>query len=97
MPSLNSTNLNLGYNYAQTNQITEIFNWGRTGLTSMAGALKQCTFLTKVATDQTEAFAQVTTFYEAFNHCDILGGNPRRIPRPCRRAKNSRKHVPVRI
>ena len=72
VPSLNSTNLNLGYNYAQTNQITEIFNWGRTGLTSMAGALKQCTFLTKVATDQTEAFAQVTTFYEAFNHCDIL-------------------------
>ncbi len=72
VPSLNSTNLNLGCNYAQTNQITEIFNWGRTGLTSMAGALKQCTFLTKVATDQTEAFAQVTTFYEAFNHCDIL-------------------------
>lgn len=31
VPSLNSTNLNLGYNYAQTNQITEIFNWGRTG------------------------------------------------------------------
>lgn len=38
----------------------------------MAGALKQCTFLTKVATDQTGGVAQVTTFYEAFNHCDIL-------------------------
>lgn len=72
VPSLNSTNLNIGSNYTQANQITEVFNWGRTGLTSMAGAFRQCVNLEKVATDKTEAFARVTTFNEAFYHCDIL-------------------------
>lgn len=53
-------------------QIVEVYNWGRTGLTSMKGAFAYCTNLTKVDTDRTEAFAKVTTFEQAFYRCENL-------------------------
>ena len=71
VPSINSSNINIS-SYNQARQVTEIYNWGRTGLTSMESALYQCTELKKIATDKTEAFADVTSFKSAFYHCDIL-------------------------
>ena len=73
--ALDSNGLNLsGSN--QTNQIVEVYNWGRTGLTSMDGAFKSCYNLAKIDTDRTEAFAKVTVFDEAFYYCESLAEIP---------------------
>lgn len=75
VPSINSSNVNLT-SYNQTDQINEIINWGRTGLTSMSNAFRGCDKLERICTDQTEAFANVTTFYYAFYGCTSMEAVP---------------------
>lgn len=73
--ALDCSGLNLS-SYNQTDQIVEVYNWGRTGLTSMEGAFYHCTNLAKIDTDRTEAFAKVTTFEQAFYYCENLAEIP---------------------
>ena len=49
--------------YGLGNQFREVYNWGRTGLTSMARAFQNCRELKRIPSDNTEAFAKVTTFH----------------------------------
>lgn len=69
--ALDSNGINYsGYN--QAGQIVEVFNWGRTGLTSMDDAFYYCSNLAKIDTDRTGAFAKVTSFDQAFYRCGSL-------------------------
>ena len=73
VPSLNSYDIPT---YGLGNQFKEVYNWGRTGLTSMARAFQNCRELERIPSDNTEAFAKVTTFYYAFADCRVLEAVP---------------------
>ena len=62
--------------YGLGNQFKEVYNWGRTGLTSMARAFQNCRELKRIPSDNTEAFAKVTTFHYAFTDCRVLEAVP---------------------
>ena len=62
--------------YGLGNQFREVYNWGRTGLTSMARAFQNCRELKRIPSDNTEAFAKVTTFHYAFTDCRVLEAIP---------------------
>ena len=62
--------------YGLGNQFREVYNWGRTGLTSMARAFQNCRELKRIPSDNTEAFAKVTTFHYAFTDCRVLEAVP---------------------
>ena len=62
--------------YGLGEQFREVYNWGRTGLTSMARAFQNCRELKRIPSDNTEAFAKVTTFHYAFTDCRVLEAVP---------------------
>ncbi|MCM1198564.1 MAG: hypothetical protein NC308_06710, partial [Clostridium sp.] len=55
-----------GSYYNQKDQLLRVYNWGRLGLESMEEAFRQCKNLTVIPTDNSGAFANVTTFEYAF-------------------------------
>lgn len=73
VPSLNSYDIPT---YGLGNQFVEVYNWGRTGLTSMSRAFQNCRGLERIPADNTEAFAKVTAFNYAFCDCRALGSIP---------------------
>ncbi len=48
------------------NLLTAVRQWGLTGLVSMENAFINCNYLASVPADEYGAFAEVTTFYQAF-------------------------------
>ena len=58
--------------YDQKDQIEQVYNWGRLGLTSMESAFSGCGFLSSIPSDDTGAFSKVTTFESAFYQCSTL-------------------------
>ncbi len=60
----------------QKHQLTEIFNWGKVGLRSLRNAFMDCKYLERIATDDIEAFAEVTSFENAFRNCYNLEAIP---------------------
>lgn len=75
VPSMNDSKANLRQ-YNQTDQYIEIYNWGRTGLTSMTRAFYDSNNLERIPTDNCEAFARVTGFDYAFTDCRKLEAIP---------------------
>lgn len=73
VPSINSDNIP---KYGAGDMYIEVYNWGRTGLTSMKQAFKGCGNLKRIPSDNTEAFAQITDFTAAFNSCEALEAIP---------------------
>lgn len=71
VPSINCTGANQT-SYNQIYQYKEVFNWGRTGLKSVANAFNGCSYLERIVTDQTEAFTDITDFSKAFYGCTVL-------------------------
>lgn len=64
--SINSSELN----DSELPCITGVYNWGKTGLTSMYSAFKGCTELTYVSNDNGQgSFADVKDFRDAFQGC----------------------------
>lgn len=51
--------------------ITEVRQWGTTGLTSLNNAFYNCAALRRIPADTDNSFAQVTTFSGAFRNCDL--------------------------
>ncbi len=72
VPSLNSERINLDGKYSQMYQITEIFNWGRTGLTAVNRAFYGCEYLEKIPSDPNGAFANITSLDEMLYGCSSL-------------------------
>ena len=56
--------------------ITAILSWGNTGLISMERGLYKCYNLKRIPDDTEGAFANVTTFSDAFNGCESLESIP---------------------
>lgn len=56
--------------------ITAILNWGNTDLKSMERGLYKCYNLKRIPADTEGAFANVTTFSDAFNGCTSLESIP---------------------
>ena len=52
--------------------ITAVKQWGNTGLTSMSSAFNGFGALKSIPTDETGAFAEVTTFESAFSSCKAM-------------------------
>lgn len=52
--------------------VTEVIQWGKTGLTNMAGAFSGNELLTRLASDESGAFSNVSSFSAAFNGCVFL-------------------------
>lgn len=52
--------------------VTEVKQWGKTGLISMERALNGFTGLTTLRLDETGAFSEVTSFLDAFSDCPRL-------------------------
>lgn len=51
--------------------ITEVRQWGTTGLTSLNNAFYSCAALKRIPADTDNSFAEVTTFSGAFRNCDL--------------------------
>lgn len=51
--------------------ITEVRQWGTTGLTSLNNAFYNCAALKKIPTDSDQSFAEVATFSGAFRNCNL--------------------------
>lgn len=63
-------------NALKSSYLTEIIQWGQTGLTSMANAFTGCKFLKTVPSDMAHSFDEVTTFAHVFESCETLGAIP---------------------
>lgn len=59
-----------------TSCITEVIQWGNTGLTDMTNAFMQNSLLTRLASDKSGAFSNVKNFTNAFNGCMFLEDVP---------------------
>lgn len=66
--ALNSSNLN----ESELSRITGVYNWGKTGLTSINSAFKGCTELEYIAADSEGSLANVIDAMEAFSDCESL-------------------------
>ena len=56
--------------------LTEITQWGQTGLTSLEKACSGCTMLKTIPSDTAHSFDEVTTFAYAFENCQQLQAIP---------------------
>lgn len=56
--------------------LTEITQWGQTGLTSLEEACSGCTMLKTIPSDTAHSFDEVTTFAYAFENCQQLQSIP---------------------
>lgn len=56
--------------------LTEVIQWGQTGLTSMENAFNGCKSLKAIPTDTAHSFDDVTTFAHAFEACSVLSAIP---------------------
>lgn len=63
--------------------ITEVLQWGKTGLNSMDGAFMRNDILTSIPTDDIGAFSEVYSFNDAFSYCYRLTEIPSGIFRFC--------------
>jgi len=61
---------------AERDCITSVYNWGKTGLTSMQSAFLGCSNLTSIVNDDEGAFAGITSFSYAFDGCSSLSEIP---------------------
>lgn len=61
------------------NSITEVKQWGLTGLTSMTGAFYEADMLTTICEDTIGSFIDVTTFHQAWYGCDKLTSIPENL------------------
>lgn len=59
--------------------VTEVIQWGRTGLNSMNCAFKDNGLLTSIVGDNNNSFSEVTDFSHAFNNCILLETIPENL------------------
>lgn len=68
--------IGLSFDDIQPGYITEVIQWGNTGLVSMDRALKGCVNLIRVPGDTDGSFTEVTEFSNAFYNCKLLSEIP---------------------
>ncbi|EHP49303.1 leucine-rich repeat protein [Odoribacter laneus] len=64
--------IGLSFDDIQAGYITEVIQWGNTGLVSMDRALKGCVNLIRIPGDTDGSFTEVTEFSNAFYNCKSL-------------------------
>ena len=80
---ISGTVTSLSSNNIPAPAITEVVQWGRTGLNSMSNAFVRNNLLTSIPPDENGSFSEVTDFTGTFEDCRNLAEIPARLFRFC--------------
>ncbi len=78
----------LNSSYLPSSCVKEVIQWGKTGLTSMAGAFANSEILERLPEDNNNAFVDVTGFESAFENCFSLNKLPESLFTKCDKVRS---------